>query len=562
MKNDDRRHANELVRDYLEGGLGRREFLARAAALGIGSSALGALIAACGGKQATGGGGGETTRAASQTSTGKAGGSAALRIRTFDSDLTSLDPATWVAPTDQVVMYCVYEGLIAYKPGTSEVVNALASSFESSSDGLRHDFVLKQGIEFHGGYGEVTAEDVKFSYERIAGLTIPKVDSGYSGDWATLREVQVTGRHSGTIVLDAPFAPLKTTTLPLISGYVTSKKAVTERGKKYPTNPIGTGPYEFAQWTQQQRITLRRFARYGGASSGYAAPPEWQEIQFFPIPDESAGDIALETGSVDFGLISTSSVKRFEGDSGFTVIKKPDAGYSWIGMNVKDPVLQDVNLRQAIRYAVDVPSMLTAAYDNLWQQAYAMLSPGFPVGFWQDAPKYERDIEKAKSFLAKAGDPGTLKLSVADEPGTKQLAEIVQSNLGDIGLDVKIGTLDSASFYTISKEASSRQFFYATYGGLLPDPSWATVWEVCDQVGKFNWMNWCNQTYSRLHDEGLHEIDLDKREQIYIEMQRVMDQDAHDVWIAYPVRAWGSRKGITPAITPWGQYVPWAFRSA
>jgi peptide/nickel transport system substrate-binding protein len=459
-------------------------------------------------------------------------------------------------------MQSIYEGLVTYKPGTSEVVNALAESFESSADGLRHDFVLKQGIEFHGDYGEVTADDVKFTYERIAGLTTPKVESPYAGDWAALQEVQVTGSHSGTIVLKEPFAPLLTTTLPLNSGLVLSQKAVTERGKEYATNPIGTGPYEFSEWAPKQKITLTRFAAYGGASSAYADPPAWAEIQLFPIPEDAAAEIALETGEVDFGAIPTASVQRFETNTDFSLTKVSEIGYAWLGMNIKDPALQDINLRQAIRYAIDVPSIITAAYDDQWQQAYAMLPPGEPLGYWEDAPRYERDTDKAKAFLSNVASPGELRLTIANEPGTKPLAEVVQSNLADIGLKVNIEAVDTATFYTTSPEASNRQLFYGVYGGLLPDPSWATVWEVCDQVGQWNWMNWCNETYSSLHDEAIRETDSEKRAPIYIEMQKLIDQDVHDVWIAYPSRAYAARTGIEPVITPWGLYVPWAFQTA
>jgi peptide/nickel transport system substrate-binding protein len=552
--------AERLLSDFRQGRMSRRDFLQRATALGIGSSAIAALLAACG-EQAT-----EsvaTGRTQPETSPAETeAGAAQLRIRTYDSDLSSLDTATWVSPTDQVIMQCVYEGLVTYRPGTSEVMNALAESFESSPDGLRHDFVLKEGIEFHGGYGEVTADDVKFTYERIAGLTTPKVESGYAGDWVTLREVQVTGRYSGTIVLETPFTPLLTTTLPLNSGFVLSQKAVAERGEEYATNPIGTGPYEFSEWTPKRQIMLTRFSGYGGASSGYADPPQWEEIQFFPIPDDAAAEIALETDEVDFGAIPTGSVERFEANSNFNVTKASEVGYAWIGMNIEDPALQDINLRQAIRYAIDVPSIIAAAYDDQWQQAYAMLPPVEPLGYWEDAPRYERDTDKAQTFLSEVPSPGQLRMTIANEPGTASVAEIVQSNLADIGLDVNIETLDTGAFYTISEEASSRQLFYAVYGGLLPDPSWATVWEVCDQVGQWNWMNWCDETYSRLHEEALRETDTERRAAMYIEMQRLIDQNVHDLFVAYPGRAYAARTGLEPVMTPWGLYVPWAFRSA
>ena len=98
------------------------------------------------------------------------------------------------------------------------------------------------------GYGEVTAEDVKYSYERIAGLTKPNIHSPYSGDWSTLKEVKVTGKYTGTIILKERFSPLLHSTLPAGSGLVLSKKALLKLGNKgIAVHPIGTGPYDVHQ---------------------------------------------------------------------------------------------------------------------------------------------------------------------------------------------------------------------------------------------------------------------------------------------------------------------------
>ena len=161
----------------------------------------------------------------------------------------------------------IFEGLITYKPGTWEVVNVLAETFEPSADGLQFAFKLKEGIQFHGGYGEVTAEDVKFSYERIAGLTKPEIDSPYKGDWAACRRSRSTDTYSGTIILKEPFAAAHDDDAARVLRLVLSKKAVEERGEEYATSPIGTGPYEFVEWKPKQQVPMQRFADYGGASS-------------------------------------------------------------------------------------------------------------------------------------------------------------------------------------------------------------------------------------------------------------------------------------------------------
>jgi peptide/nickel transport system substrate-binding protein len=139
---------------------------------------------------------------------------------------------------------------------------------------------LKRGIPFHAGYGEVTALDVKYSYERIAGITKPTINSSYQGDWSALGEVRVTGTYSGVIGLKHLFAPLYRTTLPLERGYVVSQRAVLDRGGGFATAPVGTGPYELVDWEPRNQAVLHRFADYGGARYGYADKVLWDEIHF------------------------------------------------------------------------------------------------------------------------------------------------------------------------------------------------------------------------------------------------------------------------------------------
>src|ERR671919_373037 len=156
-----------------------------------------------------------------------------LRLH-LDEDIENLDPAINPGHTDTTVAANIFEGLVTYRPDKFEVVNELAEEFTPSQDGLRYEFKLKEGIPFHGGYGELTAEDVKFSYERIAGLTTPKLDSPYQSDWAALQVVETRGKYDGTIVLKEPFAPLMTTTLPEQAGQIVSKKAAEERHRPLP----------------------------------------------------------------------------------------------------------------------------------------------------------------------------------------------------------------------------------------------------------------------------------------------------------------------------------------
>ncbi len=207
---------DSLVDRFTSGRIGRREFLKGAAALGLSVSSAGALLAACGGESGT-----------SEQSTDL------LNVH-IGADIGSLDPAFQPSQQDYEVAFNIFQNLVAYKPGTWKLVNELAEEWEGSEDGLRWDFRLKKGIQFHGGYGEMTAEDVKFSFERIAGLTKPKIESTYQADWSALEEVRVTGKYTGTVVLKEPFAPLMNTTVPINAGQIVSKKETSPKTSQRP----------------------------------------------------------------------------------------------------------------------------------------------------------------------------------------------------------------------------------------------------------------------------------------------------------------------------------------
>lgn len=563
---DDR--ARNLVDDYVERRIDRRQLLQRAATLGISLSAASAILAACGGGENGGPSattaaatGGETTGVTTAATTGEAvaeGGT--LKIRLLN-DIINLDPPFIPASADETTAFGVFEGLVTYKPGTWEVVPQLAETFEPSADGLQFKFKLKEGIQFHGGYGELTADDVKFSYERTAGLTKPAIDSPYKGDWSALKEVKVDGPYEGTIILKERFAPIMATTLPVFSGWVVSKKAVEDRGKKYATSPIGTGPYEFAEWKPKQQARVQRFAEYGGASSDLLGT-YWDEMIFVPIEEDEAAGIAVETGELDFGQLPLVAVGRFEDNDNFAVEKRTTLDYNWIGMNMLNPKLQDINVRQAIRYAIDVPSILEAAFEGRYTRASHILPPGMPVGYWPDAPIYERDVEKAKGFLAQANNPPSeLEIRFTEETGSKSIGEIVQANLAEIGINVSLKKLDSSSYYALEKdELRSRELFYVGYI-TNPDPFWSMEWFVCDQFDQWNWMYWCSKQFDDLHVGAVKELDPATRTDMYIQMQQLWDEAVHTVWLAWPTNYYAARKGIQMALREDGRILPTAFRA-
>lgn len=467
-----------------------------------------------------------------------------LRARIY-GDIQNLDPAHRISQNDEVVINAVTDGLVRYGPGSYEIINQLAESIEVSEDGTRIDFKLKEGVQWQRGYGEVTAEDVKFSYERFLD---PELEAAYADDWATLDHVEVHDDYSGTIVLSEPFAPLMRTTLPVASGDIISKKFVEEVGNEgLATDIVGTGPYLFAEWEPEQRVVLERNPDYHGEQ------PYWDEIHLIPISDDSAAEVALEAGELDFGLISIPAVERFQENPDLEVVSFPSLRYHWIGMNVENPKLQDINVRQAIRYGIDVPSILEAAYDGKAEQEKTLVPPGL-LGHWEDAPIYERDVEKAKEYLA-AADLETLdiRLDFEDITESRIWAEIIAENLKEVGINVELNPMDSSTFWTSSfgEQSVNNELFTGGYS-MQPDPAWATMWFTCEQVNVWNAMRWCSEEYDELHQQALVTMDEGERHDLYVQMQQLWDEAVHTVWVTHGLRPYAYSPEIVPMLTPNG----------
>jgi peptide/nickel transport system substrate-binding protein len=281
------------------------------------------------------------------------------------------------------------------------------------------------------------------------------------------------------------------------------------------------------------------------------------------VVEDSATGVALDAGDLDFGQIATSDLDRYSASDKFDVVQRDTIDYWWVGMNVQHPKLQDLRVRQAIRLAVDVPSINEAAFDNKWARACTLIAPG-QVGHWADAPCYDRDVDRALALLAEAGvSELELDFWVGENEREKTIAEIVQANLADIGITVNIVVQDDATRADApfgDKALENMQLFQVGFI-TSPDPSWSTVWFLCDQVTVWNWMEWCSEEYDQLHFDALKTFDTKEREAMYIQMQQLWDEVAHTIWLAYPTLYWAVSKNIEPSLMPHGRILAWDFHT-
>ena len=475
-----------------------------------------------------------------------------LRIRNY-SDILTLDPAHIKSKNEDIVNECIQNKLICYKPGDEWGWQPMAAESMKQLSPTQIEFKLKPGIMFSNGFGEMTTEDVKFSFERIAD---PATKSAYAGDWELLETIEIKDKYTGVIVLKKPFAPIWMTSLPGMSGVILSKKAMESASGTFTTNPPAcSGPYILKEWKPKQVTILVRNPEWTGPK------PDFDEVHFYPIDDEKTAEIGFEAGDLDFTRVSVSSYEMFKSKAGadFDVVNKPSLYYSWMGINMDNPVLKDVRIRKALQKATDVDGIMEAAYFGQAKPATGIIPPGL-LGHRPKAINPPKpDITGAKKLLAEAGYPNGIDvtLDVLNKSTIVTQAQVIQASMAEAGIRVKINVHESGEFWVLGSEKEMKdkvkniQLITNRFSS-QPDPYWYTMWFVSEQVGVWNWERFSNPEFDKLHQEAAVETDPAKRDQMYQRMQDLMEESGCYRFITHESAPIVYRKSIVPAMTPEG----------
>ena len=399
------------------------------------------------------------------------------------------------------------------------------------------EFELQDFLEWSGGYGPVTANDVKYSFERMKG-------TDWSGYFDAMDHVEVTGERTGVVVLSQPFAPFVMITLAHGPGVILSEAAMKEVGEKFTTEiPATAGPYTY-EAIPGQRIIFKLDPNWKGPK------PDFPEVVAHVISEDKAAELGFEAGEIDVTELSADSLVRYrENMPPESEITIPGAlQYMWLGMNTQHPKLQDINVRRAIQHAVAVDDILQGAYGGATEKSFGIICPGL-IGK-RDATKfYTYDPEKAQKLLAEAGVEGLeLTLRTLNTQERLLAAQIIQANLQQIGIKTEIIPLDGGPFWEMGAEAAGDTWkeleLWLMRFGTQPDPYEAAQWFVSDQVGVWNWERWTNEEYDKLYEEGLSTTDPAKRAEIYLRMQDIMEETGAYVWINHEPEAFIHRADV------------------
>jgi peptide/nickel transport system substrate-binding protein/oligopeptide transport system substrate-binding protein len=447
---------------------------------------------------------------------------------TFKDDLITLDPAIGYDWKNWSVIKSVFDGLMDYKPGTTELVPDLAESVDVSADGLTYTFKLRPGVKFHNGRA-LTAADVKYSLERTCNPATQSPGAGYygalkgfddfqAGKVTELSGVKAVDDQTVTIELSRPDSTLLHL-MALNFSFVVPKEVVEAEGPDFGHKPVGTGAYKVAEWTSGQSIVLERNADYFKAGKPYL-----DKITFQIGQEPVVNLLRLQKGEIDIPGDGIPPAKFTEvmndpaWKENVIVAEQLHTGYVTMNVNVKP--FDNVAVRQAVNMAIN-KDRIVQIINNRAVPANQPLPPAMP-GYDKSFKGYPYDVEGAKAKLKEAGHEGGFEteLFVANTDPQPRIAQAIQQDLAAIGIKANLQNLDQGNVIAAGGKKDGAPMIWS--GGMawiadFPDPSnFYTVILGCGGAvdGGWNWAWYCNEGLDKRAEEAnamTSPADADKR---------------------------------------------------
>lgn len=470
-----------------------------------------ALLAACSAKPAA-------TQAPNSGQAAATGGPKVLRIAT-SVDIASMDVHTSSNYYDRMPLMGVLECLIGIdQNGTPAPM--LAKDYAWSADGKTLTVNLRQGVKFHSGQ-EMTSKDVKYSLDRV------RTQGPRKSEFAQVSDVVAKDKYVVEIKLSEPTAALLGALASPIAPAVMIPDGEAERQGGKITRPIGTGPFMFEDFKADQYLKLKRFPDYVAddrPASGLVGKrlAMVDQVVFRPIKEATVRAAALEKGEVEIADdLAYPDYQRLKDNPKLTVEMVPSATYGDLRFGFKQgPFAKSQKLRQAAMYATNKPEMVDALTWKLGKPANAGL-PDFSSFYGDEHKKpVPFDLDRAKQLVKESGYDGT-EAKIAYTPGIyKDMAVVLQAQWAAAGIKSKIENLEAGS--SLQEWQTGAFDVYISGLTLRPDPMnyYMPFWHSKSTSTGYN-----NAAYDRLNEQALRELDLNKRKQVYGEVEKLLRDD-------------------------------------
>ena len=438
-------------------------------------------------------------------------------VMIIESSPANLDPRVGTDAQSERIYKLMFDALLVrdehfnLKPG-------LADSWEIP-DPLTYIFRLRHDVRFQDGR-PLLARDVKWTFDSVRDGTVitPKASTFRSIDF-----IEAPDEYTVIFHLKEPFSTLPWNVSDGAIGIVPYGS-----GRGFNTHPIGSGPFRLVSLEQDKDVVLQRNSEYWGRS------PKIERVEFHIVPDSTTRALELRKGSADIALTSLTAdmIETLKKSSGLVVEESPGTVYSYLAMNLRDPILSDVRVRQALAYAIDRRPMI----HYLWRDEVRLAASILPPQHWAynaAVATYEHKPEEARKLLDQAGHPPGpdgirfhLTMKTSNEESTRLFAAVLQQQLREVGIALDIRTFEFATFYADVQKGAFQLFSMRWVGGNEdPDIFEHVFYSTSTPPRRANRGYYANPRVDALIDAGRRELSQDRRRQIYGEVQRILAAD-------------------------------------
>lgn len=398
----------------------------------------------------------------------------------FAQDVGKLDPHFAVGTPDRVPVSWMFNALVRFPPGSidpSKLEPDLAESWESSPDGRTWTFRLRRGVRFHGGYGELTADDVVFSLKRAAD---PKT-SAFSSELRAMEGVEAVDPYTVRLVLKENVPSLLGVLTNYAQGYIVSRKAVEALGEGFARRPIGTGPFAFGSLTPGQSLELVAHETY------FRGKPRLARVSYRFIPSDASRDLAFQSGELDvnFGRADQTWVNRTRALPNTVLDIFEPAEEAQLHLNTTVKPFDDVRVRRAFQMAVNRPEIVRWRGADVSREAQSVVPRGY-LGFTAENGLPGSDVAGARKLLAEAGYPNglTVKVIQSQLPEMFTAMQVFQAQLRRAGITLDLQVVDHATFHAQIRQNLSPLVYYSAARFPIADVTLTQFFHSRSAIGK------------------------------------------------------------------------------
>jgi peptide/nickel transport system substrate-binding protein len=446
-----------------------------------------------------------------------------ITLAVFSSP-NSFDPRMGTDEVSQKVGQLVYDYLFNLDDQL-RVVPGLATGWEQPNP-RQYLVHLRSGVRFHDEH-ELTSADVAYTFNS---LIDPQVVSPRKGAYRMLQRVEAVDRYTVRFTLDQPFGSFP---INLVLAIVPNGA-----GPELATHPIGTGPYRFVSYAVDDRVVLQAFDDYFGGR------PRNAGVVVRVIPDEIMRGLELRKGTVDVIVndVPPDIVAQLRHERRMQIVESPGTDYSYLGFNMRDPVLADKRVRHALGYAIDRQAIVDYLRRGLAVPAVGIVPPA-SWAFEPDVFQFSFDPARAERLLDEAGytDPdgaGPLpRLQLTLKTSTNEFfrlqAAVIQSDLARVGIALDVRSYEFATLYADVLRGNFQMFTLQWVGVSDPDMLRRVFHSGQMPPVGFNRGFYSNPDVDRLIDRATADTDDASRRALYGQAQRLIAEDVPYVSLWY-----------------------------